>query len=660
MSASILTVDLRFEPDVVLARQRAAQLGDLLGYNRQDQVRIATAVSEIARNAIQYAGRSKAEYYITKQREFCIRISDRGRGITNLEDVLEGRSVSRKATGLGITGVRRLLPIFEISSTPQGTTVIMGKSLPPMCPVDSDKMADLARELAQETPRSPLEEIQKQNRELIAALEEVERSRVELRQLNRELEDTNRGVVALYAELEEKAEYLRRASDLKTRFLSNMTHEFRTPVNSIMSLCRILLDRLDGDLTSEQEKQVQFIQKAATDLSALVNDLLDLAKVEAGKTTVQAEDFEVAELFATLRGTLRPLLSHSTSIQLVFEEPHNLPTLHTDRVKVSQILRNLISNSLKFTERGEVRVRAVAESGQKISFLVSDTGVGIAPEHQERIFEEFVQLEGAHQKFRGTGLGLPITKKLTELLGGRISVDSKPRLGASFCVTIPTSYCERGRSSEPGVLRSMDPLRFPVLVIDETAETLFSYDKLLKGTSFQVIPARTLRDAREAIVEARLFAIVLELSTNDEKLWGYVRELKNNPAAQQIPLFIVSEEINRERAFALGADDFCPQPVEGPWLKEKLEQVALSLEKPTLLLVDDEEAARYILRDLFRQTRFRVVEASSGEEALAKAKEINPAAIFMDVSMPGQNGIETAKKLRADLVTQKIPIIIHT
>ncbi len=172
--------------------------------------------------------------------------------------------------------------------------------------------------------------------------------------MNRELDETNRGVVALYAELNDKADFLQRASELKSHFLSNMSHEFRTPLNSILALSQILIDRMDGDLTPEQEKQVTFMRRSAQDLTDLVNDLLDLAKVEAGKVTIRPAEFSVESLFAALRGMLRPLLAQNSSVSLVFEDPVGIPELYTDEAKVSQVLRNFISNALKFTERGEV------------------------------------------------------------------------------------------------------------------------------------------------------------------------------------------------------------------------------------------------------------------------------------------------------------------
>ena len=230
---------------------------------------------------------------------------------------------------------------------------MFGKKLPPDAPsLGKEQLSGIAASLARENDQEPFAEIQRQNQELLAMMGELEKRQQELASLNRELEDTNRGVVALYAELDQRADYLRQVLESKTRFLSNLTHEFRTPLNSIMSISRMLSDRLDGELTPEQATQVEFIRRAAADLSHLVDDLLDLAKVEAGKVVVRPETFDLASVLASLRGTLRPLLEKNPSVSLVFEEPEGIPPLHMDESKLSQILRNFISNALKYTERG--------------------------------------------------------------------------------------------------------------------------------------------------------------------------------------------------------------------------------------------------------------------------------------------------------------------
>ena len=267
--------------------------------------------------------------------------------------------------------------------------------------------------------------------------QELEFSRRESQELREELEETNRGVMALYAELDAQADQLRQATELKSRFLAYMSHEFRTPINSIRSITRLLLDRVDGPLTEEQEKQVAFVQQNATEFAEMVDDLLDLAKVEAGRVEISPAWFEMVDLFSALRGMFKPVLTNP-DVNLVFEEPVKLPKLYTDDGKLSQILRNFISNALKFTPRGEVRVAARVEGGRSVTFTVSDSGIGIAKEFHQAIFQDFSQIQSPLQKrLRGTGLGLSLSKKLAELLGGSVQIESEPGKGSTFSITIP-------------------------------------------------------------------------------------------------------------------------------------------------------------------------------------------------------------------------------
>lgn len=255
--------------------------------------------------------------------------------------------------------------------------------------------------------------------------------------LREELDETNQGVLALYAELDTQAEQLRQASDLKSRFLSYMSHEFRTPLGSILSINSLLADELDGPLSPEQHKQVAFVSSAARELSDMVDDLLDLAKIEAGRITISPAWFDMFDLFAALRGMFRPIVD-ATAVDLIFEEPVGLPRLYTDDKKLAQILRNFISNSLKFTTRGEVRVSARLEGQDKVRFAVSDTGIGIAAELHGTLFEDFSQVDSPLQKrLRGTGLGLSLCKRFAALLGGEVGVESTPGVGSTFFVIIP-------------------------------------------------------------------------------------------------------------------------------------------------------------------------------------------------------------------------------
>src|SRR6516225_134799 len=446
MNARLLLVALEREPDIVLVRKRTRHLAELLGFDRQDQTRITTAVSELARNAFEYAGGGRAEFRVrddTAAPFFEITISDKGPGIADVDAVLSGSQPSEKGMGVGLRGAQRLMDAFHIESRPGlGTTVRVAKSLPPLAPaISRAALTRVSQALAADEPADPVDEIRRQNQEMLAQLQELQDRQQALTQINQELQDTNRGVVALYAELDERADHLRRADELKSKFLSNMSHEFRTPLNSVLALSRLLLARTDGDLTPEQEKQVQFIRKSAESLTELVNDLLDLAKVEAGKTVITPTEFTAESLFGALRGMLRPLLV-GDAVSLVFEDVEDVPLLYTDEAKVSQILRNFLSNAIKYTERGKVRVRATADpDADNVTFQVRDTGIGIAEEDLRIIFEEFHQVTHPMQsRIKGTGLGLPLSKKLAELLGGTVAVESAVGQGSVFSVTVPRIY----------------------------------------------------------------------------------------------------------------------------------------------------------------------------------------------------------------------------
>jgi len=537
VTRSLLKTAIASERDAVGARQRARHIAALMGFDGQDQTRIATAVSELARNAFVYAGGGTVEFRLAGDRlpqSLAVVIADRGPGIApeRLDEILGGRYRSATGMGLGLIGAKRLMDDFAIDTGPGGTTITLRKVLPPRAAlVDPARIGAIAAELAREAAPDPLGELQAQNRELLASLEELTRRRDELRQLNTELEDTNRGVVALYAELDEKAESLRRADELKTRFLSNMSHEFRTPVNSILALARMLLGRIDGPLTSEQERQVGFIQQAAQDLKELVDDLLDLAKVEAGKIEIRPTQFALGELFGTLRGMIKPLLTNE-SVALIFDEPLDLPPLVTDQGKLAQILRNFLSNALKFTEQGHVRVTAsLSDDGATLTIAVADTGIGIPQAEQERIFEEFSQVENRLQaKVKGTGLGLSLSRRLAALLGGRIAVQSAPGEGSTFSIVVP-------------------------------------------------------------------------------RVW--------------------------------------PGAADG------------ALASGTVLVIDDDQVARYVLRQSLPGD-IRLVEAANGEEGLARAAAERPGTIFLDLNMPGISGFEVLDRLKADPATRAIPVVVST
>jgi signal transduction histidine kinase len=394
----LIRMRLRIEQDVFVVRQLGREVARLAGLEAQDQTRVATAISEVG----------------------------------------------------------RLVDTMEVGDDENGTVVRMVRRLPASAPtLTPERMDDIREGLAAHVPGTPLDELNVQNQQLIAALDEVRRQRDDLARLNaeleetnrgvmalynqlsEELEETNRGVVALYAELDEKSVQLRAASEAKTRFLANVSHELRAPVTAIIGLGRLLTDASSDDLTEEQGRQVELIRGSATDLLSLVNDLLDLAKAEAGRIEPNWAEVDLKAVFGQLRGTLRPLVTRA-EVQLIIDEPA-VATLRSDEVLLAQILRNLLTNALKFTAAGSVRL-SVRPVGGDVEFVVADTGAGIPPELHERIFEEFYQVPGSKAvNGKGTGLGLPYARRLAGLLGGALRVESAVGEGSTFTVRLPVS-----------------------------------------------------------------------------------------------------------------------------------------------------------------------------------------------------------------------------
>jgi signal transduction histidine kinase/DNA-binding response OmpR family regulator len=666
VNARILLVALEREPDIVLVRKRTRRVAELLGFDRQDQTRITTAVSELARNAFEYAGGGRAEFRVrddASSRAFEIIISDKGPGIADLDAVLSGSQASEKGMGIGLRGARRLMDAFHIEAElGLGTTVRVAKLLPSRTPaLNRGLLARIGQALATDEPVDPVDEIRRQNQDMLAQLQELQDRQEALTQLNQELQDTNRGVVALYAELDERADHLRRADELKSKFLSNMSHEFRTPLNSVLALSRLLLARTDGDLTPEQEKQVQFIRKSAESLTELVNDLLDLAKVEAGKTVVTPVEFKVEALFGALRGMLRPLLV-GDAVALIFEDSEDVPALYTDEGKISQILRNFLSNAIKFTEKGEVRVWATAESGaETVTFHVGDTGIGIAEEHLGVIFEEFGQVTHPMQsRVKGTGLGLPLSKRLAELLGGSIAVQSAPGQGSVFSVTVPRVYRAAEAVEAAEEEWAVDPNHMPVLVVDDDLADSFAMQRLLSGTSYQPIVARTVAAAKRAIERTQPAAVLLDVVLAGDESWRLILGLRQGEATGNIPIVVISSTGEERKALNLGADAYLRKPIDRERVLNTLDRLTGNRSTTRVLLVDDEEVTRYLVRQLLPRGIYDVREAESGTEGLAQLLNEPPDVVLLDLKMPEMTGFELLDRISNETSLDRVPAIVLT
>jgi len=659
MSVRLVSVRVLHEHDVVAARQRARQIAAALGFDSTEQARIATGVSELARNAFKYAGGGSVEFNLegrTAPQLLTITVADKGPGIADLEAVLSGRYRSSTGMGIGVLGTRRLMDRFDIDSSSDGTTITITKILPRRTSVFSpQELKRLADELAAVGPGGAIEEVHLQNQELMRTLDALRARQEELERVNRELEDTNRGVVALYAELDERADHLRRADELKTRFISNMTHEFRTPVNSILALTNLLAERLG--VNPDQKDEVHYIRRSAQQLSDIVDDLLDLAKVEAGKTVVRPAPFEVVSLFGALRGMLRPLLINE-SLSLVFEEPLDVPPLFSDESKVSQILRNFISNAIKYTERGEVRVGAqLTPDRTAVEFSVADTGIGIPAADLPKVFDEFVQIENPLQRrVKGTGLGLPLSKRLVELLGGTISAVSTLGAGSVFTATIPLIYSD---ATQP-LVGPIEPGRVGVLVVEDSEEDLLLYERVLAGTRFQIIPSRSIATVFTALQAVTPAAIILDVKIQGQDSWDLLARLKRDPQLARIPVIIASGVEEPQKGLALGADDYCVKPVRRDWLINTLERLVRRPSARRVLVIDDEETARFIVRGLLGDADHELVEAATGRDGLRRARESRPDVILVDLRLTDMTGIEVCERLGEEPSTASVPVVLIT
>jgi len=627
----ILVQEIRYERDITSLRRLARDVATRLGFDSQDRVRIATAVSEMARVIFVFAGQGKAEFLVEERalvQHFVLRFT--GPDPAKLQQLGEPAELPAELKQ-GVDNARRLMDRFGVETLPDGRlSVVLGKSLPRN--LDEQALAAIVREMAELPPDDPFEEIRRQNQELAELLQQLRERQEQLTRINRELEDRNRGVTSLYAVLEEQTEQLQDANRLKSRFISQMSHEFRTPLSSIIALTRLLLGRLDGDLTPEQDHQVTLIQQSAQELLDMIGDLLDLAKIEAGKLSVEP----------------------------TFEEPLHFPVFRTDERKVAQILRNFISNALKFTERGEVRVVAdLADDGQAAIFSVSDTGIGISPEDQQRIFKDFEQVKThLHKVHKGTGLGLALSKQLAEVLGGTLTLESEPGKGSTFSAIIPLTYPGIAEDMPEVVQEQLGQEGAAVLVIEDDPEDLALYEEYLKDSPFRVIPVQTLAGAWEILKHLRPAAIVLDILLANESGWDFLTELRSNEATRDIPVIVatvVSGE--QEMGFVLGADEYMLKPIVQDTLVERLDALSHG---ETIMIIDDDSAWRYTFRKTLEGTPYQIIEAASGPEGLRLAAQKAPGLIFLDLVMPEMSGFEVLEKLKSDPATRSIPVVAYS
>ena len=484
-------------------------------------------------------------------------------------------------------------------------------------------------------------------------------------------------VQARARELESKNREVERANRLKSEFVANMSHELRTPLNSILALSQILDDELDGELNGEQHKQITIIERNGQNLLRLINDILDLSKIESGKLELLPTAFSVVALLEQVQTTVLPLLG-AKPVRFAWEGAPDVPEMYTDENKLKQILLNLLSNAVKFTERGVISVHARngREVGGKarpgdgwVSFEVADTGIGIAADDLPTIWEEFQQVDGSlSRRYEGTGLGLAIVRRLVQLMGGDIAVESVVGRGSTFCFSVPVHLPAAApqRSEEATPVVEAPRWRLPagnkplVLVVDDEPEVLYILEKYLRDEGYDIAVAHTGDEAIAKARELHPFAITLDVMLPGRDGWEVIQTLKSDESTADIPIIVLSMLDNRQLGYSLGASDYLVKPVSRNDLLERLERIKNGHPLVSVLVVDDDPIEQRVLATTFHDIGMEVTSCLDGPSALLWLETHQPDLITLDLMMPGMDGFSVLEVIKAQSKLQTIPILIIT
>ena len=559
VKTAILNIVIRYEQDVVLARKRARQIAKHLNYDVQDQIRIATAVSEMARNAFQYAGGGRVAFALEpgSPDRLTICVSDTGPGIADVASVLAGNHRSTTGMGLGLRGAMRLVDEFNISSEPEtGTSIHLIKALPPKTTAPLMELAAaLVTAVMQESPQNSYEEMQGQNQELLAALDEVQRQKLQLGQLNDQLS------AAL-----EKAEA---ASHAKTEFLANMSHEIRTPMNAVVGLAN-LLGRTE--LSPQQAKFVSTLQKSAESMTGFVNDLLDVSKIENNMVVLEHIPFDLRELIARVVDMSAVGIGRK-DVKISHDFRHMTgSTFCGDPQRIHQVVLNLVSNAVKFTSTGDVIVSVNetwhADGTSDLSIDVEDTGIGIAPEALDKIFEKFVQADSTTtRRFGGTGLGLSIARSLAHLMGGGLSVRSEVGEGSVFTLSVALERAGERIDGPYGSAYETVGRRRRILIVEDSDANIIVATTLLEDLGHTVFAVKTGFGAVEFLASEPVDLILMDIQMQDMdgfEATKHIRARETSAGVPPCPIVATTAyelPVTRQTCLDAGMNDFVPKPI---------------------------------------------------------------------------------------------------
>ncbi|MGQ9710549.1 MAG: GAF domain-containing protein [Anaerolineae bacterium] len=474
----------------------------------------------------------------------------------------------------------------------------------------------------------------------------------------------------LYQEAVETAERLKEVDRLKSQFLANMSHELRTPLNSIIGFSRVILKGIDGPITEQQRQDLEAIFNSGQHLLGLINDILDISKIEAGKMELSFESTDLREIIRGVMSTAIALVKDKP-IELQQSVPADLPTIIADSRRIRQVLLNLVSNAAKFTDQGFIQVEARVE-GDNVLISVSDSGIGIPPEKLPHIFDAFTQVDASpSRKYGGTGLGLTISKSFIELHGGRIWVESEVGKGTTFTFTLPIQGPPQiGPEAEPKAEEAPSegvPSPVPempgrvVLCVDDDEGVITLFRRYLDKQGYRVVglsdPFRVVEEARRI----RPFAITLDVMMPGKDGWQVIQELKADPETRDIPVVMCTIVSEKGRGLSLGAADYLVKPILEQDLLAALDRLDREEGRHRVLVVDDKPDDLHLLRRMIEaQGGYEVIEASSGQEAVLLVHQRRPHIVILDLMMPEMDGFAVLEALKADESTRAIPIIVVT
>jgi signal transduction histidine kinase/CheY-like chemotaxis protein len=525
------------------------------------------------------------------------------------------------------------------------------------------------------TPKEWIEERLRQHSAPYSVAEHSYRNDLWVRVTQRKTHDG--GTVVVYTditelkrrqiELEQAREEAETANRTKSQFLANMSHELRTPLNAIIGIAEMLYEEAQEERDGALSEPVGRIVRAGKHLLMLINDILDLSKIEAGKLDLYPEEIDVTTLIGELTKTTQPIADKNSN-KLIIDCPADIGVMQADLTRVRQVLLNLLSNACKFTERGEIRFTAKSEadgSAKWLVFTVADTGIGMTEEQLGRLFQEFSQADSSTtRKYGGTGLGLAISQHLCRAMGGEITVKSAPGRGAVFTVRLPVQALQGTpqRAEMPSVVPGSPPIRVTgaaprVLVIDDELNVLDIMRRFLSKEGFDVLTAQGGREGLTLAREVRPSLITLDVLMPELDGWSVLRELKSTPELASIPVIMLTIVDERSKGYALGASEYISKPIDWTRLRAVLHHLNGSPSRRDILVIEDDEGTRRLLASTLADEGWLIIEAEDGPAGLKRLRERRPSLILLDLMMPEMDGFEFLETLRGDVAFSNIPVI---